>query len=232
MRKTAFAPGEWYHCYNRGVDKRILFKNTSDYQRFVMLLYASNGTRPVTLKDIGKNSQGPSLGLVVEVERGEQLVDVGAYALMPNHYHLLIRECVEGGLTTFMRKLGTGYAMSFNLKYQRVGTLFSSRFQARHVDEDSYMRRLVHYIHGNPAELFEPGFKEGLIRNRKELERKLLAYSHSSLFDYQKSADRLEKVILNQKALRDAVDIDFSFPSMLKDALDFVRANPEVRPWD
>lgn len=224
IRKISFAPGEWYHCYNRGVDKRILFKNTADYRRFVMLLYASNGTKRFILSDFGKNSVGPSLELIIEkANRGEQLVDIGVYALMPNHYHLLLRERVEGGITSFMRKVGTGYAMSFNLKYKRAGTLFSSRFQGRHVSSDRYMRRLVHYIHANPAELFEPQFKEGVIQNRHELQSKFNAYPHSSFLDYQKGSERLEKRVLNQKALLDAVDLDFSFSGMVRDAMDFAR---------
>lgn len=226
IRKVTFAPGEWYHCYNRGVDKRVIFKNVSDYRRFVMLLYLSNGTKRFILSNFAKKSYvGPSLELIIEkADRGDQLVDVGAYALMPNHYHLLLREKTEGGLTTFMRKLGTGYAMSFNLKYHRVGTLFSSRFQARHISNDRYMRRLVHYLHANPSELYEPRFKEGIIANRKELESKMTTYPHSSFMDYQKRSDRPEKSLLNQNALLDAVDLDFSFSGMLRDAMDFARS--------
>jgi putative transposase len=223
IRKVIFAPGEWYHCYNRGVDKRILFKSSTDYKRFVMLLYASNGSQPVLLNDFGKTSGGPSFGVVIEKNRGEPLVNIGAYALMPNHYHLLLKERAEGGITTFMRKLGTGYAMSFNLKYHRVGTLFSSRFQARHVGSDRYMRRLVNYIHANPAELYEPGFKEGVIKDKKGLEQKLLAYPYSSFPDYQASTDRLEATLLNRETLRDATDVDLSFSRLFQDALDFAR---------
>lgn len=228
IRKVVFAPDEWYHCYNRGVDKRILFKSPADYQRFVMLLYASNGSQHFVLSDFGKISGGPSLELILKAERGNQLVDIGAYALMPNHYHLLLREREPGGITTFMRKLGTGYAMAFNLKYKRVGTLFSSRFQARHVEDDRYMRRLVHYIHANPVELFEPSFKKGVIKNRKELERKLLTYPYSSFPDYQKNVGRTEISLLNRTALQDAVDIDFSFSGMVQDALDFARDEGEL----
>jgi len=223
IRKITFTPDEWYHCYNRGVDKRIIFKNDTDYRRFVMLLYACNGTERLILSNFGKNYAGPTLDLIVKNKRGKQLVDIGAYALMPNHYHLLLRESVPGGITSFMRKIGTGYAMSFNLKYKRVGALFSSKFQARHVTDDRYMRRLIHYIHANPVELFESGFKEGKIKSHKVLEQKLFSYQYSSFPDYQKNTNRLEKVVLNQKALFEAVDIDFSFSHMMRDAFDFVR---------
>jgi len=225
IRKIAFVPNEWYHCYNRGVDKKIIFKNTADYRRFIMLLYACNSTKRLILSNFGKNYVGPSLDLIVKAERGEQLVDIGAYALMPNHYHLLLRECTPGGITSFMRKIGTGYAMSFNIKYKRTGTLFSSRFQARHVLDDRYMRRLVHYIHANPVELFEPEFKKGVIKNRTILQQKLLSYQYSSFPDYQKKVNRLEKILLNQESLFDAIDFDFSFSSMIRDALDFSRTS-------
>ena len=87
---TPFAPDEWYHCFNRGVDKRIVFTNPEDYERFLMLLYACNSREPIHISNV---YQGRTLvDLVAAVARKETLVDIGAYCLMPNHYHLLLRE--------------------------------------------------------------------------------------------------------------------------------------------
>lgn len=231
IRNVSFAPGEWYHCYNRGADKCIIFKSLADYQRFVMLLYISNNTKRFVLSDFGKHSGGPTLKQVVEkIDRKELLVDIGAYALMPNHYHLLIKERLEGGVSAFMQKLGTAYTMAFNLKYRRTGVLFSGKFKARHVNEDRYMRRVVNYIHANPVEIFEPGFKKGNIRNKKKLEKELLDYPFSSFPDYQHGVtERLERKIINQSEMLDATDVDLDFQHLVRDAFDFVKEQEETK---
>lgn len=175
--RTSFAFGEWYHCYNRGVDKRAIFENEHDANRFLMLLYLSNGTKPVGLY----NFRRPEISKAFTQERGKPLAAIGAFCLMPNHYHLLVKETHEGGITALMRKIGTAYTMYFNAKYKRVGHLFSGQFRSRHVTDDRYFQKAIEYIHCNPAELYEPGWKSGKVRNMRLLERKLLDYPYSSL---------------------------------------------------
>jgi putative transposase len=85
----------------------------------------------------------------------EPLVEILAFVLMPNHYHLALRQIQENGVVKFMQKLGVGYAMYFNKKYNRVGSLFQGRFKATHVNTDDYMRNLLGYIHTNPVSLIE-----------------------------------------------------------------------------
>src|SRR3989344_6755544 len=111
MRKVTFAPGEYYHLYNRGVDKRKIFTREADYERFVTLLYACNGTRGVDLDEQGKDI---ATLLERQIDRGELLIDICAYVLMPNHFHILAREVAEGGISEYMRKIGNGYTGYFN----------------------------------------------------------------------------------------------------------------------
>lgn len=181
--RNSIAIGEWYHCYNRGVDKRPIFGSEDDANRFLMHLYLCNGERAVALYNEAK----PSVAQSFMENRGAPISAIGAFCLMPNHYHLLIKETDEGGITSFMRKLGTAYTMYFNAKYERVGHLFSGQFRSRHVVSDRYFQRVLEYIHLNPAELSESGWKSGKIRNMRQLEKKLLAYPYSSLSSY---ADR------------------------------------------
>lgn len=110
-RKITFSVDEHYHIYNRGTDKRQIFLDHDDYDRFVKLLYLCNGTESIVFRDI-------PIGETYGFDRGETLVDIGAYCLMPNHFHLLLREKNEGGISLFMKKLSTGYSMYFNLKKQ------------------------------------------------------------------------------------------------------------------
>ena len=119
-----------------------------------------------------------------------------------------------------MQKIGTAYTMYFNKKHNRTGTLFSSRFKAKHVDTDEYLKRLVNYVHSNPAEIFEPGWKQGDVQDEALLRRQLLGYRFSSLPDYEGGA-RLEGQILNTYALLDTLEERPSFSTLLQDAQDF-----------
>ncbi len=178
--RKPFEFGEWYHCFNRGVEKRTVFENEIDAKRFLMILYLANGTKPIGLFNVRKPELVKSFGY----ERGKQIVAIGAYCLMPNHFHLLLKEVVDGGITSFMQKLGTAYSMYFNAKYERVGGLFLKPFRSRHVGSDRYFQRVLQYIHCNPAELYESGWKQGKVRSMDRLERKLLDYPYSSLKNY------------------------------------------------
>ena len=210
MRGVALAPDEWYHCYTRGVDKRKLFLSVRDYERYQMLLYAGNNTKALHVSNLATRHQGPALMTVLQRERGEQLVDIGAYCLMPNHVHLLLREQIKGGISLFMQKVGTGYTMYFNKKLNRTGALFSSRFKALHVADDQYFQRVVNYIHANPAEIYEPRWKEGVIRQRARLKKLLLAYRFSSLPDYEGDRGVISEII-NRSAV---LELDQQHPSL------------------
>lgn len=193
-----------------------------DCERFQMLLYACNSKKPLHISTMSSNHQGPALTTVLGKERGEALVDIAAYCLMPNHPHLLLREIDDGGISTFMQKLGTGYTMYFNKKYHRPGALFSGRFKAVHVERDAHFRRLLNYIHANPAELYEPRWKEGIIRNEGLLRKKLLAYPFSSLLDYE-GVGRPHSTIINIHGAMELLDTTPSFKTLLADARVFYR---------
>ena len=184
-----FAPSEWYHCYSRGIDKRIVFESVSDYQRFISLLYLTNTTTTLHRS----NLENLKYDELFTVPRKEPLVDIGAYALMPNHFHLLLYEKSAGSISRFMQKLGTAYTMYFNIKCERSGGLFTKPFRARHVSDDHYFQYVVDYIHLNPLKLFEPKQKEqkegkGLSRRRLDnrLVAKLETYPFSSLPDFNR----------------------------------------------
>ena len=171
---------EWYHCFNRGTEKRVVFEDEHDAQRFLMLLYLADSTKSINLF----NTRTPNLKKAFGVDRGEPIVAIGAYCLMSNHFHLLLKEITAGGISSFMQKVGTAYTMYFNAKNERVGNLFLKPFRSRHISTDVYFQRVLQYVHCNPAELYEPGWKSGKVRNMKTLERKLLEYPYSSLSSY------------------------------------------------
>src|SRR3989344_1432783 len=118
LRKINFVPGEYYHIYNRGNSKQKIFFDSEDYQRFVDLLYATNSPEKFNFSDSLKGIS------IYNKDRGERLVAIGAYCLMPNHFHILLTPLTEEGLTKFMQKLSTAYVMYFNRKYNHTGGLF------------------------------------------------------------------------------------------------------------
>lgn len=186
---------EFYHLYNRGVDKRTVFMDIEDYERFVALLYLANSTISVHIS----NYQGLTLIELLTIERGETLVDIGAYCLMPNHFHILVREKVGNGTSVFMHKVMTGYTMYFNKKYKRTGSLFGGTFKAQHVGRDEYLKYLFAYIHLNPIKIIDSKWKENGISDKKRAEEYLSDYKYSSYIDYS-ARTRYETVILNRVA--------------------------------
>ena len=197
VRRIPFIIDEYYHVYNRGVDKRVIFSCDRDYNRFMMLLYLCNGVLPVNIRNLSR--QGLPLAEIFSTDKGEQLVDIGAYCLMPNHFHLFLHERAENGITMFMEKLSTAYSMYFNKKNERTGSLFEGPFKAKHIDDDPYLNYVFSYIHLNPIKLVDPNWQETGVSNRVSAEKFMKEYKYSSYRDYFADT-RPESAILDKKA--------------------------------
>jgi len=193
-RTTHFAPNEFYHIYNRGVDRRDIFLDERDYRRFLRLLFLSNSLVSVHLSSFRSCEESE----IYKIEQRKTLVDIGVYCLMPNHFHILLKENVPNGTSLFMQKLSTGYTMYFNKKYERSGALLQGRFKAEHVGSDPYLRYLYSYIHLNPVGIIEPGWKERKVRNISRARNFLNVYEYSSYLDYQ-NKERAEVAILRRE---------------------------------
>lgn len=185
-QRDPIAPDEYYHIYNRGTEKRKVFLNKHDYQRFLALLYLCNGKRTVHISDY----RGATLTRFLEIDRGAPLIDLCAYTLMPNHFHLIIREKEDGGTSRFMQRLVTGYTMYFNKKYERTGALFQGKYGSKHADDDAYLKYLVSYVYLNPSALLDESSK------RSNLE----SYEYSSLADHL-GKNRPQNKIIAQDSL-------------------------------
>lgn len=169
--------GEIYHIFNRGVDKRIIFQDEQDKFRFIHDLYEFNDKKLVVSQNFLRRQkmtgvQHPSLPK-------ENIVEILAWCLMDNHYHLLVREIEENGIILFMKKIGSGYTNYFNKKYKRSGALFQGRFKCVHIGQESQMQYIPYYIHLNPIEYFRK-----YNNNPDSLYQKLIQYRFSSLQDY------------------------------------------------
>lgn len=198
-QRPRYTGGIFYHVYNRGVEKRDIFMDDKDRFRFIHNLYELNDARSVTNSTFYHNYRG-STSIVEERRTRELLVDLLAFVLMPNHYHLVIHQRYDGGIPSFMRKLANGYTGYFNIKYERSGVLFQGRYKVKPVVDNSYLNYLISYIHLNPLELFSPGWKEGNAKNTEYALRQLRAYRWSSYADYV--GDKNFPSVLNTKLIK------------------------------
>ena len=215
LRKDPFITGEYYHLYNRGIDKRIIFKSKRDYERFVILLYLANSSDSFRLDDI-LNKQNKTFGEVLILDKGRPLVSIGAWCLMINHFHLLVRQEVDGGITKFMKKVGTGYSMYFNIKYQRKGALFGGLFKSKLIGtNDNYMRHLFGYIYINPLEIGFPEWEDEINKSSVDMKNFLQSYRYSSYLDYL-GEDRVEKNIINIENFPNYFQDNRSFKSFVE----------------
>jgi putative transposase len=217
LRKDPFITGEIYHLYNRGIDKRVIFKSRKDYERFMMLLYItnSNAEKSFRLDDL-LNKQQKTFQEVLILDRGQTLVSVGIWCLMTNHFHIVVRQEVDGGITKFMKKLGTAYSMFFNIKYQRKGALFGGLFKSKLIGrDDNYLRQLFGYIHINPLEIQFPDWKNIVRKPSAEMKEFLGLYEYSSYLDYV-GQERVEKNIINPKNFPDYFQTKQSFTDFVE----------------
>lgn len=146
MRTQPFTNNEYYHVYNRGVDKRMIFSRPSEYFRFLRTVRR--------IYDTGSATERPrkiqSLALH-GMKRGlRHAVDIVCYCLMTNHYHFLFYQKVNGGISELMHKIDTSYTKYFNLNHHRTGRLFEYTFKAQHVNSDEGLVHVSRYIHLNP----------------------------------------------------------------------------------
>lgn len=228
QRKTPFLEAEIYHIYNRGANKADIFLDEKDYFRFQLLLFLANDTDSITIRNTLKKYQGRSLVSIFSEENPKHnLVEVLSYALMPNHFHLIVRQKSEDGITQFMKKVGTAYSMYFNAKNDHSGTVFQGRFQSRHVDTGDYLRWLFAYVALNPLDVGFPGWKDRGISDSQKAFAFLRDYQHASLPDMLPNCERHEAAILSRSAL-DEVSDDVPDFSDINELFDIERAGIEL----
>lgn len=154
MRKSKLAEGEYYHIFNRGVDKRKIFGDETDISRFCVSMDLLNDEKDglmVKWRDFKKCVPRAQLLEFKEKYLGkrEKLVDFIAFCLNPNHYHFLLQQRGEKGVEKFMHRLGTSYTNFFNEKYDRSGALFQGRFKSTHISSNSLLFYLSAYVNCN-----------------------------------------------------------------------------------
>lgn len=190
MHKPQFVENKLYHIYNRGVEKRKIFMDDKDHFRFIHDLFEFNDENPALNAGYFFDPKAMKIrtNYIKKVNKKEAreprklLVEILIFTLMPNHYHLILKQKKENGIIRFMQKLGTGYTNYFNKKYERVGPLFQGKFKAVILEEHAHFLHLPYYIHTNPLELSTYGSRTSVDwKNQMEF---LENYRWSSFMDY------------------------------------------------
>ena len=210
-RKNNFATGEFYHVYNRGVDKRIIFTDEHDLNRFFKSMVEFN-----TIDPIGSLYEHSFRQLGGETPKlTEKLVNIIAYCLNPNHFHLILEQLLDGGISEFMKRLG-GYTSYFNNKYKRSGSLFQGTFKNAHIDSNEYLLHASSYVNLNDRVHQLGGETPKLVRSRSSWKeytdrgvegvcrKEVILGQFKNMDEYKKFAlSSLESIIERKKNLKD-----------------------------
>ena len=204
IRKEKFVSGEYYHLYSRVIFGMPEFSDKDSALRLAQTFLLANSTLSSKAFDFIRNNRKSTLKEAIEISKsGEKLSEILCYAIMPNHYHLLVKEIRDNGITDFIRRCNTAIAKYINTKKERRGPLFESNFKSKNVDSNDYLLHLSVYIHLNPLDfLSNKDWRENKINNWQEEKKKLLNYRWSSLKNYfnpssMSDVDEINKNILS-----------------------------------
>ena len=209
MRRDNLAPGEYYHVFNRGNNKQNIFSDQKDWVRLLFLiLYLQS---PINFNNIGRQTsryvKHPMFNIAENIKKDvikKRSVELIGFTLMPNHFHLILHELKEGGISKYMQRILNAYTKYFNTKYKKVGHLFQGPYKIVHVENNEQLLYLSTYIHRNPREIKE-------WKNRED------GYPWSSYQDYIKE-NRWSDLLKN-----DVISSQFSNK---KEYYEFVKTSP------
>jgi len=198
MRNIQFVNGYFYHIINRGVDKRRIFQDQRDYLRFYASLYFFNNPDfhfdgGIKVDPLLSNGTFPLLS--------NGLVSIASFCLMPNHFHMLLKQNSEAGISTFMHRVSSGYSKYFNRKYERKGNLFEGQFKAVLMKRDAQFEHLPRYVHLNVLDLTDLNWRDGKIEDWGRAEKFLEEYpwsSHNAYLGKPQQLPVVEKSIMGE----------------------------------
>jgi len=163
MRNIKISPDEYYHLFNRGVNRQVIFHDNHDRSRFLFLILCLQS--PTTFKNVSRSSKT----FIHDVQHSvlhtrdivkNRFVELISFCMAPNHFHLIVKEVEENGIATYMQRVLNAYTKYYNTKYEKSGHLFQGPYKAVHVTDDQQLLYLSAYIHRNPRELKEWRGKE------------------------------------------------------------------------
>jgi putative transposase len=180
MRSIDFVNDGYYHVFNRGVDKRDVFLCEVDFQRFYESLYLFNDKN--YRHENGKEFErwGKLSCYEINEELRDPYVTIVSFCLLPNHFHLLLKQNIDGGIPKFMQKIGQGYTNYFNKKHERSGALFEGPYKAVEIKEDNHFKHIPRYIHLNVLDHTDAKWRKGELEDWERAKKILSDYEWSS----------------------------------------------------
>jgi len=174
-RNIQLVNGNYYHVLNRGVASQKIFNCERDYFQFIdRMKYYQNNNLPIgfaQLMDLPLRTKNDLIKQVLN--KKDFVVEILAYCLMPNHFHLILKQLADNGISKFISNLTNGYTRYYNIKHKRIGPIFQGKFKAIEVESDEQLAHLSRYVHSNP-------FSAGIIKSLKELAE----YPYSSFAEF------------------------------------------------
>jgi len=201
MQREKITIDSFVHVYNRGNRKQLIVRDQKDKQHFLEMLYyfndefiAINPFRSLLKSNLNR------FDWPLDWPKRKPLVKIITFSLLENHFHLFLKEIQEGGITKFMRRLGTGMANYFNTKYQEVGSLFQGSYKMKIVDEETYFKYLSVYIQVKNVFEMYPGGLRMAIKDFDKAYEWAIKYPYASLVDYvsEKDSSIIDKDILGE----------------------------------
>ncbi|MFH0943350.1 MAG: transposase [Candidatus Beckwithbacteria bacterium] len=174
-RETPLITGEIYHIINRGVTAQTIFSCQRHYQRALeIMLYYQNQNPHLRYSYFSALTFSAKTEKLNQLRKNnELLVEIFAYCFMPNHFHFLLKQLVDNGISNFLSKFSNSYTRYFNTKHNRIGPLFQGKFKSVRIESEQQLLHVSRYIHLNP-------YSSGVIKSKHDLYQ----YQYSSLPEY------------------------------------------------
>ncbi|MDO8594905.1 MAG: transposase [bacterium] len=220
-RQEVITVGSYVHVCNRGVRRMPIYRQKSDLWRLLFNLFYLNSAHVSEnwARELEEQDKDAMKNFVWLEKWGPRvpLVSILAYTIMPNHFHLLLKEVKTGGISRFMHKFSMGYAKFINTKYKESGSLFQGRYRSKTVDDDTYFQHVAAYVMTkNPMELHDGGLKAAM-HNFESAWQQAIEYPFSSLAEY---AEKRTTPILEKELLGELFPSGKSFKSFSKDCIE------------
>jgi putative transposase len=204
-----------------------VFRESKNAERLMQAFLLANSTRSSEAFQSLRNNENTSPKQSVEIAKsGEKLTDILCYVIMPDHYHLLLRERVENGISRFIHKCNISIAKYINIKNSRRGPLFENRFNAKHINTNNYLLHLSLYIHLNPLDfLIGREWRENKLKDWPLAKKKLFAYPWSSIKAFVQK-DWNDPIISGIKILKQQFNSPLDYENFLKEWAEIASETP------
>jgi len=213
MRELQIETGEIYHICNRSIGGEKIFSKSDFAGHFLETLFLVNTTDSRLL-----NWRREKLHSGILEFKGDRLADIYALVLMPDHFHILAKQLIDGGVAILCQRLCNSFARYYNLTSERKGRLFLGPYRAVHISNDAQAAHIFTYMHGNPLDLIVPEWREGGVKNWEKAEKFLKSYPWSSLGAYTDAkTHNFIKDIINKDFASDYFDKSDDYLLQIKD---------------